>query len=279
MTKKVLLRTFGLALILTLLVPPALGLASRAHDAAAAQAAPSAPKRAPAGGGEAAEPDWVQRTPATVPPERVAGAMAYDGERGVTVLFGGRNASNAKLGDTWEWDGVDWVQRAPASHPSARDGHTMAYDGTRRVTLLFGGAIDYGGPHVNDTWEWDGTNWAQRATAHAPSARAYHATAYDAARGMTVLFGGYDGSFRDDTWDYVAPWWTVHLPLVMRGPTNEPPNLRPGHAAPRHALPLAGRGLGRALCFHARPGVALYHDRRPSPRHGLRPRRRVPDGL
>jgi hypothetical protein len=40
--------------------------------------------------------------------------MAYDVERGVTVLFGGdpEEADGRLLGDTWEWDGSRWTRRA-----------------------------------------------------------------------------------------------------------------------------------------------------------------------
>jgi hypothetical protein len=174
--------------------------------------------------------DWEQRTPATAPPARRWHAMAYDSARRVTVLFGGKNASNGEQDDTWEWDGVDWVQRTPASRPAARDGHTMAYDSARGVTLLFGGAIGDFGPYKDDTWEWDGADWVQRAPESAPSPRGYHSTAYDVGNGQTVLFGGYyfsDGyNWLNDTWEYARPPnWAVYLPLVMAAPANDPPNL------------------------------------------------------
>jgi hypothetical protein len=148
MTKKALLWTLGLALILTLLGTPGLGSASPSDDAAAAPAAPSA-KLAPAGA-EAAEPDWVLRTPATAPSMRFEHAMAYDSARGVTVLFGGRDGSSY-FNDTWEWDGSDWVLRTPATVPPARFEHAMAYDSAREVTVLFAGSNQ-----LNDTWEYPG---------------------------------------------------------------------------------------------------------------------------
>ncbi|MHA7630515.1 hypothetical protein [Corallococcus sp. M7] len=43
---------------------------------------------------------------------------------------------------------------------------------------------------LNDTWEWDGTNWEQKAPAAAPSARMRHGLAYDSAGQRIVLFGG-----------------------------------------------------------------------------------------
>ncbi|MBI5865398.1 MAG: immunoglobulin domain-containing protein [Planctomycetes bacterium] len=50
--------------------------------------------------------------------------------------------------------------------------------------------------------------WTQRVVS-GPSARYRHAMAYDAARGVTVLFGGYSGSGRiGDTWEWNGTAWT-----------------------------------------------------------------------
>jgi hypothetical protein len=163
--------------------------------------------------------NWVQRSPATVPPARHAHAMAYDSARGVTVLFGGYDGS-AYRNDTWEWDGVNWVQRSPATVPPARVIHAMAYDSARGVTVLFGGHPVY----LDDTWEWNGVNWLQRAPATVPPGRESHAMAYDSAHGVTVLFGGKDGNGqRDDTWVWDGTDWELRTP----SPT---PPARMGHA-------------------------------------------------
>lgn len=44
-------------------------------------------------------------------PTRVDGGMAYDSQRGVTVLFGGRTGAGW-LNDLWEFDGEVWVEGA-----------------------------------------------------------------------------------------------------------------------------------------------------------------------
>src|SRR5262245_51651299 len=49
--------------------------------------------------------NWMQRMPQTRPWGRYGHAMAYDSDRGVTVLFGGSDFGSP-LGDTWEWDGT-----------------------------------------------------------------------------------------------------------------------------------------------------------------------------
>jgi hypothetical protein len=126
--------------------------------------------------------------------------MAYDAARGVTVLFGGRDAGGFS-GETWEWDGTAWTLRSTGG-PSARDRHAMAHDAARGVTVLFGG-IDAGG-FSGETWEWNGTTWALRAT-RGPSPTGGHAMAYDSARGVTVFFG----AANRETWEWDGNAWQL----------------------------------------------------------------------
>jgi hypothetical protein len=86
-----------------------------------------------------------------------------------------------------------WTQRITSPHPSARLGSRLAYDSARREAVLFGGeVVDAAGGRssTNETWIWNGTAWAQRFPARAPSPRADFGMAYDAARGEVVVFGG-----------------------------------------------------------------------------------------
>jgi hypothetical protein len=160
--------------------------------------------------------NWTQRFPVTRPSARDGPAMAYDVAGGRTLLFGGV-ASGPRLGDTWEWDGVNWTQRVPATSPTPRHA-ALAHDPVRGRTVLFGG--DDGMQFLSDTWEWDGNTWLARAPATVPPTRASHSMAFDAARGVTVLFGG---SGRADTWEWNGVDWT----LASAG--TRPPE-RHGHA-------------------------------------------------
>src|SRR5206468_2989247 len=58
-----------------------------------------------------------------------------------------------------------------------------------------------------ETWEWNGVAWTQRVVS-GPSPRLGHAMAYDAARAVTVLFGGYTGSIIGETWEWNGIAWT-----------------------------------------------------------------------
>ena len=155
---------------------------------------------------------WTQ-VPVSGPPAGALGQMVFDSARGVSVLFGGGNASTFLAPITWEWNGTTWTPRFTTHRPPARVWFGMTYDSTRHVVVLFGGSgVDAGGNHVlfADTWEYDGNDWRQVVTAHSPSGRYGHGLAYDSIRGKTVLFGGHDDTTGrlNDTWQYDAGDWS-----------------------------------------------------------------------
>lgn len=165
----------------------------------------------PAGAAEVS--GWVQQSPAHSPGNRYDAALAHDGDRSTTLLFGGF-VDNSRMGDTWIWDGSDWSERNAVVHPSPRNAAVIGYDGDRDQMILFGGSGNNG--LLSDTWRWDGTTWELLITEHAPSARFGAAMTYDTVRGELVLFGGNDGSPRNDTWAWSGTDW------VERQPTNAP---------------------------------------------------------
>jgi hypothetical protein len=148
--------------------------------------------------------DWTQ-VGDSGPSARVGHAIAFDSERSVLVLFGGRSSGDALSSDTWQWDGEGWTQVADTG-PSARAGHQLAFDGQRSRVVLFGGtAAD--AVH-GETWEWDGQAWTQHEDI-GPSARSDHAMAFDASRSRVVLFGGnVGGTAAGDTWEWDGASWT-----------------------------------------------------------------------
>ena len=105
--------------------------------------------------------------------------------------------------------------------PSQRLGHSMAYDSARGRVVLFGG----NGPNgaMGDTWEWDGTGWAQ-IPAEGPAARAFAAMAYDSRIGRVVMYGGRGGTagILSDTWLWDGSKW--------QRAEAKPPGPRYGHA-------------------------------------------------
>lgn len=135
---------------------------------------------------------------------------------------------------------VAWRQNAPATSPGARFDHGMAYDSSRGRVVIFGGSQGLVGPYLDDTWEWDGTDWTEHVPLHRPSPRWGNQMAYDASRNAVVLFGGGGGTWPNDTWEWDGIDWT------QRSPSNSPPP-RAGHGmaydASRNVVVLFG-GMG-----------------------------------
>jgi hypothetical protein len=162
---------------------------------------------------------WTRRQPATAPPMRNSGVMAYHRTTETVVLFGGQeclSACTTKLGDTWTWDGATWTQRFPAASPGPRTGAAAAEDVAHGTVVLFGGQLA-DGTVTGDTWTWDGTTWTLRHPRTSPPARFDAGMAYDPSSGRVVLFGGVSPSSNplngetDDTWAWDGADW---VPLV-----------------------------------------------------------------
>lgn len=156
---------------------------------------------------------WSQRDAAGLPGKRSSYGLAYDRQRGVTVLLGGYDA--AWKGDLWEWDGTSWSARCSATpcstapRPPARANPVFVYDQARKVTVLFGGFGN--GSSYADTWTWDGELWARLSPAHAPSGRDSAAATYDPVSQRVLLFGGIQqgGQESNELWAWDGTDWTA----------------------------------------------------------------------
>ncbi|HEY3451616.1 MAG TPA: kelch repeat-containing protein [Myxococcales bacterium] len=162
-------------------------------------------------------------------PGRGASAVYYDVARDRVVLFGGvleypwpgAGRGYLAVDDLWEWDPAAgaWTDRTPPDDaatgkppaPAPGFAAAMAYDEQRRRAVLFGGSreVDQNtiyGPTSDELWTWDGRAWTQvpGGTPPWPESRASHAMAYDASRGATVMFGGWDSD--GDTWERTDAW-------------------------------------------------------------------------
>ncbi len=166
---------------------------------------------------------WTQLFPVGNPGTRFNAYLAQSPTPGRVVLFGGAITVGALAGTTWELDtqALTWTNMTPAGpSPSPRQLANTVYDSLRARTVLFGGTNLTGSAFLGDTWEWDGTLWANVTPAGGPSptARAWHSMAYDSARQRTVLFGGYNGSQLGDTWEWDGTQWIQIFPSTSPAP-------------------------------------------------------------
>ena len=143
---------------------------------------------------------WTERA-VDSPGPRDHHAMAFDEARGVMVMFGGQNAARGWPNDTWTYDGTGWKRADSTTGPPNGAGHhAMAYDARRQRVVLYGGT-SASREVFADVWEWDGTRW-WRVAPNMPGPRVTrHRMAFDAARGVTLLFAD------TETWSWDGTEW------------------------------------------------------------------------
>lgn len=150
----------------------------------------------------------------------MAGAMmAYSPSDNLFLLFGGWNGDT--FNGTWVLDpkAEAWTQLHPRVSPPARGDGMLVYDPQAGAFILFGGWYETSTEtyyRYGDTWAFYVNNgtWVERHPRVAPSPRSDSAIADDPVDGVTLLFGGFDGTaylgdmwayaFRDDSWTPLA---------------------------------------------------------------------------
>lgn len=139
------------------------------------------------------------------------GAFAYMPSSRQAVLFGGRDASNNLLNDTWAWQSGCWTELHPSQSPPANTIVTSAYDAITGllVVLVYGPS---GGSSYLDltTWLWDGQTWRSAAVV-SPNVSAGQA-AFDKASGRVILFGMADAGGAAETWAWDGSKWSLLSP-------------------------------------------------------------------
>ncbi len=227
--------------------------------------------------------------PAQTPGLRAFGAMAYDPDLQVVVLFGGVNGTSNAPTSTWEWDGDGWTEFLPAPdvpQPEARTGHNLAFFGgcercieDLRGPMLVGGVGN--GPVLRDQWLRRDGQWTLVEDEVPPRVDAM--MAWDPVSGLLLRFGGttsadfdYDLS-QSDMWAWGGNTWTV------LSPASNQPAARSGGVGLYHqvlrgmvvasgeGLPLTGGGGDVPNRYHADTWVFSSEEWREVTR-GQRPR-------
>ena len=163
---------------------------------------------------------WALRDTGGIP-ARGNFSITYDAARGVTLLFGGNQGGNPGYADLWQWDGVGWTL-IYIGGPTPRWNVQLTYDAQRQTVLLFGGYGQWQGQqsqHLGDTWEWNGSHWAQHFGIASPPARRSAAFAFDSGRGKVVMVGGQTSAgLAQDTWEWDGTMWQqIAAPLPITG--------------------------------------------------------------
>ncbi len=198
--------------------------------------------------------------PATSPPARCWGSLAYDAGDGYLLLFGGDSEPGQYdaviLGDTWAYRGGVWMNVFPPPSPSPRSGTVMTYDPKDGFVLLFGGEGSAG--PLNDTWKYVDGSWLLLTPPVSPPARYGASMVYDvnpenASLSYVVLFGGIDanGGVLNDTWAFAKGEWS-NITATSPNATNTPP------ARFGASMAYDGSALVQALVLFGGYGVGGY---------------------
>jgi hypothetical protein len=146
--------------------------------------------------------EWTLMNPSEKPSARWTHAMAYDSQSDRVILFGGMPGEAYRSDETWayDYDTDTWTNMNPATKPSARAGHAMAYDSESDRVILFGGmAVSYISNDETWAYNFEANVWTFMSPTTEPSARHWHAMAYDSQSDRVILFGG---GLSDETWAY-----------------------------------------------------------------------------
>lgn len=157
---------------------------------------------------------WRERDLEDRPSNRRSAPFAYDARLRRSVLFGGDLvAGMIDLHDLWAYD-LSGFRPIDAMTPGPDTGTAsgLVFDSVRGVYVA---AVVAAGEF--QTWELDGRRWLRKETSRAPSATSgFFGMAFDARRGVTVLFGGRAGPPVGETWEYDGGDWT---PVMGPGPS------------------------------------------------------------
>ena len=139
---------------------------------------------------------WQEHA-AAGPGSRIHHTMLWDPVGQRVLLFGGsRPPSGGDAGDTWAWNGSSWASAAAAITPRTHARLGLTVDD---VILLGGFQAQSATVLALDDGAWSAM------PGMGPGARYLTAMAFDAARGVTVLYGGGDPAsdrLYSDTWEF-----------------------------------------------------------------------------
>ncbi len=186
---------------------------------------------------------WTRRTDVSAPPGVSLFVMAYDEQRDVTVLYGGRQdgmTAPTLRQETWEYDGATW-RRITTTPPSTVMGGTVAYiepiTGQGRLALF--GGYGPGFATSSETWEWNGATWTLRSPTSRPPGRVTSASVARLSARQVMVFGG---ALLGDTWLWDGNEWSAPAePGVAPSARQSPMVFDPDR---RRAIIYGGFGVG-----------------------------------
>lgn len=168
--------------------------------------------------GVASAQQWTRDQPG---PDMQRRQLVFDAARNQALLLGDPEWADPGAEFAWRYRAGSWSPLRTAHTPPLVNNPTQqhpywyhcAYDPTRQRVVLV--TQEHQSPQ---TWEFDGSDWAQVTTATSLLGRSSSAMAYDGSRQRMVLFGGWSQyGLLYDLWEYDGVDWQA------RGAVNPPP--------------------------------------------------------
>ena len=154
---------------------------------------------------------WIDVTPVIDPAPRSLFTFTTDPDTSTIWMYGGVDDSQ-NYGDFWKFQNGQWEQVLNDKTPVGCLYPVAAYDTDRKKLVLVCAG--------SSTYEWDGQAWTQfTGLKDAPPVRRFSSMVYDASLKKTVLFGGWDSNYIDQTWMWNGTAWTQakNKPAPPRG--------------------------------------------------------------
>ena len=166
--------------------------------------------------------------------------MVFGGAEGVATPSPCENDSRVLEYATGIGGTTTWIQLSPTgTPPAARYSHAAVYDPGTNTMIVFGGN-NCGSTYFNDAWVLQNANgmggtaaWLQLSPSGTPpAARAFTSAVYDETNNRMIVFGGTNGSPRNDVWVLTNANGTGGTPSwIQLAPTGSAPAARYGHSA------------------------------------------------
>ncbi|CAE7405136.1 UVR8 [Symbiodinium sp. CCMP2592] len=213
---------------------------------------------------------WTASTATQGPGPRVRHAAVWDDTTRAMLVFGGWDGAHY-LGDLWHysaWSSV-WTELAASSGPRPRAGHRAAWDPASMSFLVFGGVTNVSGSLRYDDELYNFSllaGWAHLQKFPRPSGRSGTALAWDAESRGLLVFGGFNSTYNNDTWRYVAS--PTAAARIVRCPLGQSCRMNDTSVVKRSCTDpeiMEGSAAGDADAAHPRLAVepGTYHLCRP----------------
>ncbi len=122
-------------------------------------------------------------------PELLRPMLAFDKRRGQMILVATDSTFKTKM-YRLDAQAQTWNEVTPEKLPDCVSDASMVYQDHNATIMLVGGVCSLTTSFTDQTWEWNGTTWAENKATTTTRATAT-ALAYDPLRATSVLFGGF----------------------------------------------------------------------------------------